>query len=139
MTCDAPCSPVSSTSSTRYAPYHTSSLTSSTLTSAASVWSDASSQSSDDTSISAHSSDSESCEPRYISRTKANVEHMRYVRPAVQQPKADVLPAELRQNPRRTASGPHSKAACPPSLVRQSDRKVNFVDSLVGRSHLDKL
>jgi hypothetical protein len=140
MKYDAPISPVSSISSARYAPYTTSSLTSSATTSAASVWSDASSQSSDDTSISAPSSDSESCESRYNARTKFNVDHLRNVRPTVhQQPMADVVPAELRQNPRRTASGPHSKAICPPTLVRQSDRKVNFVDSLVGRSHFDRL
>ncbi|KAI9163379.1 G1 S-specific cyclin pas1 [Paramyrothecium foliicola] len=135
MKCDAPISPAASISSTRYAPYTTSSLTSSATTSAASVWSDASSQSSDDSSISAHSSDSESCEPRYIPRNKVNIDPFRNVRPvAYQQPKTDVLPAELRQNPRRTASGPHSKATCPPTLVRQSDRKVNFVDSLVDSS-----
>lgn len=134
MKCDVPCSPVASISSTRYAPYNTSSLTSSTTTSNASVWSDASSQSSDDTSISAHSSDSESCETRYIPRPKANADHLRYVRSVAQQPKVAALPAEMRQNPRRTSTGPHSKAACPPSLVRQSDRKVNFVDSLVDSS-----
>ena len=41
--------------------------------------------------------------------------------------------AELRRNPRRSAPGSHAKGGCPPSLVRQSDRKVNFVDNLVGR------
>jgi hypothetical protein len=35
----------------------------------------------------------------------------------------------LRQNPRRTSA---ARPVCPPALVRQSDRKVNFVDSLVG-------
>jgi hypothetical protein len=130
MRYDAPISPVSdSSSTTRYAPYNIASLTSSATISNASVWSDASSQSSDDTSISAHSSDSESCEPRYMNRPEVNT------RPLVhQQSRTDALPLEQRQNPRRTVSGPHSKAACPPTLVRQSDRKVNFVDSLVDSS-----
>ncbi|KGM92542.1 uncharacterized protein PADG_11371 [Paracoccidioides brasiliensis Pb18] len=44
---------------------------------------------------------------------------------------------ELRQNPRRTYSNASSSSVCsraPPSLVRQCDRKVNFVDNLVGES-----
>lgn len=50
---------------------------------------------------------------------------------------------DLRQNPRRTkpAAQQHARrgnptTACPrpiPSLVRQCDRKVNFVDNLVGK------
>jgi hypothetical protein len=145
MKCDAPISPAASIASSRYAPYNTSSLTSCSYTSAASGWSDASSQlsddssqtsdvssqTSDDTSISAHSSDSESYESRYV---KPEVTGLRYARPAFQQTRSAVLPAELRQNPRRTSSGPHSKAACPPPLVRQSDRKLNFVDNLVDSS-----
>ena len=39
------------------------------------------------------------------------------------------IPAEQRQNPRRSSSG------CPPALVRQSERKVTFVDSLVGKKY----
>ncbi|OJD14532.1 hypothetical protein AJ78_05113 [Emergomyces pasteurianus Ep9510] len=41
---------------------------------------------------------------------------------------------ELRQNPRRTYSNSSTSSACarpPPTLVRQCDRKVNFVDNLV--------
>ncbi|EED15338.1 G1/S-specific cyclin Pcl5, putative [Talaromyces stipitatus ATCC 10500] len=48
------------------------------------------------------------------------------------------VPPELRKNPRRTAcptaTANGASASCPrlpPSLVRQCDRKVNFVDSLV--------
>ncbi|PHH64072.1 hypothetical protein CDD81_5065 [Ophiocordyceps australis] len=42
------------------------------------------------------------------------------------------LPATgARRNPRRTAAGSHGRLAAPPALLRQSDRKVNFVDSLV--------
>jgi hypothetical protein len=43
------------------------------------------------------------------------------------------LPAELRQNPRRTCNSAISRTGRPPSLVRQTDRKVNFVDNLVGK------
>ncbi|KAF2083180.1 hypothetical protein K490DRAFT_60713 [Saccharata proteae CBS 121410] len=39
------------------------------------------------------------------------------------------LPAEQRQNPRRCPTAVNHRA--PPPLVRQSERKVNFVDSLV--------
>lgn len=52
-----------------------------------------------------------------------------------------VVPPELRKNPRRTAypstasnGAPTSCSRLPPPLVRQCDRKVNFVDSLVGKS-----
>ncbi|SPO00010.1 related to G1/S-specific cyclin pas1 [Cephalotrichum gorgonifer] len=41
----------------------------------------------------------------------------------------EVIPAELRHNPRRTSS---ARTGCPPKLVHQQDRKVNFVDSLVA-------
>jgi hypothetical protein len=48
--------------------------------------------------------------------------------------------SELRQNPRRTYHAAHSSGAsapacarAPPSLVRQCERKVNFVDHLVGK------
>ena len=51
------------------------------------------------------------------------------------------LPAEWRQNPRRTcnavANGSISKIACvqrPPMLVRQCERKDSFVDGLVCKS-----
>lgn len=51
---------------------------------------------------------------------------------------ATSVPVELRQNPRRSAPGSNGRP-CPPPLVRQSDRKVNFVDSLVGMSHMHTL
>lgn len=52
-------------------------------------------------------------------------------------PKVDgAVPPELRMHPRRTnsvaASGPAARP--PPCLLRQSERKVNFVDNLVGKS-----
>lgn len=46
------------------------------------------------------------------------------------------VPPELRKHPRRTNSGLQpsgvSGARPPPCLLRQSERKVNFVDNLVG-------
>lgn len=46
------------------------------------------------------------------------------------------VPPELRMHPRRTnsvaTSGPGARP--PPCLLRQSERKVNFVDNLVGES-----
>lgn len=52
-------------------------------------------------------------------------------------PKVDgAVPPELRMHPRRTNSvasnGPAARP--PPCLLRQSERKVNFVDNLVGKS-----
>lgn len=47
---------------------------------------------------------------------------------------------ELRKHPRRTgvqASNGAATARPPPTLVRQSDRKVNFVDNLVGKSWIN--
>jgi hypothetical protein len=45
---------------------------------------------------------------------------------------ADVtsVPSQQRQHPRRSSS---AKTHRPPPLVRQADRKVNFVDNLVGK------
>jgi hypothetical protein len=51
--------------------------------------------------------------------------------------KADgVVPSELRTHPRRTNSYASSATSArpPPCLLRQSERKVNFVDNLVGKS-----
>ena len=51
-----------------------------------------------------------------------------------------VVPPELRTHPRRTNSYSSSapSARPPPCLLRQSERKVNFVDNLVGKSFLKK-
>lgn len=53
------------------------------------------------------------------------------------------VPPELRKHPRRTAcptaTSNGTSTSCPrlpPPLVRQCDRKINFVDSLVGKSYL---
>lgn len=107
------------------------SIASSASTSAASVWSDASSQTSDDTSISTHSSDYESHESQYYSKP-VGCDGLTS-QGAFGQTQPTAVPIELRQNPRRSVPGSRARGGCPPPLVRQSERKVNFVDSLVGR------
>ncbi|KAF5023505.1 hypothetical protein F66182_4456 [Fusarium sp. NRRL 66182] len=130
MMCDAIFSPALKPT-LRYAPSNTS-LASSASTSSASVWSDTASQASDDTSVSALSSDSDSCDSYFSRRAAAAADSALNFRRRIQRTQTEALPAELRQNPRRTSNGP--RTACPPALVRQSDRKVNFVDSLVDSS-----
>ncbi|KAM0259229.1 hypothetical protein ACHAQJ_003434 [Trichoderma viride] len=111
--------------------------------STASVWSasDTASQTSDDTSCST-SSDKDSWQSVFLYQTSSTANQAIRCRPEIlkqQQQSAPapvpvpVVPVELRQNPRRTAVSSGS-AGCPPPLVRQSDRKVNFVDSLVDSS-----
>jgi hypothetical protein len=124
----------------RNGPY-SSSIASSASSSSASVWSDASSQSSDDSSTTADSEilDTYCCtsqpQPSFITssttyeQTSSNATSW-----PNQQATAEVpQPPELRQHPRRTSAGATSRTGCPPALVRQCDRKVNFVDSLVGK------
>ncbi|OIW31182.1 hypothetical protein CONLIGDRAFT_573891, partial [Coniochaeta ligniaria NRRL 30616] len=43
----------------------------------------------------------------------------------------EVIPPELRKNPRRTSAAASASRGCPPTLFRQVDRKVEFVDKLV--------
>lgn len=43
----------------------------------------------------------------------------------------EAIPAELRKNPRRTSAASSASRGCPPTLFRQVDRKVEFVDKLV--------
>lgn len=108
-----------------YGPYN-SSLASTASSSASSIFSDASSQQSDDTSISAYPSDSvDSCRSRFSS-----VEWTE----SYSQRSAQQVPQTMRQNPRRTSASSISRSGCPPALVRQGDRKVNFVDNLVDSS-----
>ncbi|KAJ6444115.1 G1/S-specific cyclin Pcl5 [Purpureocillium lavendulum] len=135
MKCDAYGSPASVATSIRYAPYN-SAISASASTSTASVWSDTASQSSDDTSISTNTSDSDSCDSYCLSKratATASEKAANFRRSLLQRETETSVPAELRQNPRRTA-GSHARSAAPPALVRQSDRKINFVDNLVGRS-----
>ncbi|GAB0132066.1 hypothetical protein EsDP_00000514 [Epichloe bromicola] len=137
MKYDADDSPafVASSSTSRYAPY-SSVLSHAASTSSASVWSDGASQSSDDTSISANTSDSDSCDSYCLSKRAATTaQNVVNYRRSLHERGTKTVPAELRQNPRRSAPGTHAgRGSRPPALVRQSDRKVNFVDSLVDSS-----
>jgi hypothetical protein len=123
MKCDAVSSPAFAP--LRHAAPYSLALASSASTSTASIWSDTSSQASDDSSVSAISSDTDSCDSHCAPVTKKH---------AITIPRSsDALPAELRQNPRRSGGGSKARG-CPPTLIRQSDRKVNFVDNLVDSS-----
>ncbi|KAI8966106.1 hypothetical protein F5Y11DRAFT_343798 [Daldinia sp. FL1419] len=126
--------------SSQNGPYN-SSIASSASSSSASVWSESSSQASDDTSLSICTSDAlERCDSyAYIRRSMPSQSDVlcNQVVPTTcwtGQPQQTEIPQELRQNPRRTSSSATSRSGCPPSLIRQSDRKVNFVDSLVDSS-----
>lgn len=130
-------------SSYQNGPY-SSSIASSASSSSASVWSDVSSQTSDDSSVTGPPSDSETSESYcYTSQpapsfTAANTvcETNTSVAPYWQKHQLPAeVPSEQRQHPRRTSVGSTSRTGCPPSLVRQCDRKVSFVDSLVGKRH----
>ncbi|KAK4198453.1 hypothetical protein QBC40DRAFT_178731 [Triangularia verruculosa] len=118
-------------------------------TSSTSVWSDASSHHSDDVISNGQSSDSESGESCFsiaptssqssISSFGSYCEQVTkscgpWVRQQHEQYPQSKLCAPLRQNPRRTSSSATSRTGRPPALVRQADRKVNFVDSLVDTS-----
>ncbi|KAL8295765.1 hypothetical protein RB601_000822 [Gaeumannomyces tritici] len=132
---------------TQYASSLCSTSSQTTSASISSGWSDAVSQKSD--ASSATSVDSDSCDSYrrslrrvqtfdFSSTTEA---HLKFdYRSAAQQQQTTTLrpeipiPAELRQNPRRSTSCSTARSGCPPSLVRQADRKVNFVDNLVDSS-----
>ncbi|TGO83930.1 hypothetical protein BPOR_0573g00030 [Botrytis porri] len=131
--------------SSPYSSFHngpySSSIASSASSSTSSVWSDAASQASDNSSITSASSDSELsyfcanqlplpaiavdiCEKNNITKFWPQ-----------QRLPVEIAPEE-RQNPRRTSVGSSTRTGRPPTLIRQVDRKVNFVDSLVDSSAL---
>ncbi|RDL40965.1 Cyclin [Venustampulla echinocandica] len=120
-----------------HGPY-SSSIASSASSSSASVWSDSASQSSDDSSVTS-TSDSEpaetyNCPPSFVAATNACEKEISVATYWPKKHKSTQLPPQQqRQHPRRT-SAETSLPRCPPSLVRQSDRKVSFVDSLVDSS-----
>lgn len=115
-----------------HGPYNTS-LSSSASSSASSICSDASSQQSDDTTISAITSDSSDlCAPACFGALRADASTSAWAK-QVTQSSVDV-PQCMRQNPRRTSTSSVTSTRCPPALVRQGDRKVNFVDNLVDSS-----
>jgi hypothetical protein len=128
----------------RNAPYNLSLATSSS-SSSASFWSDVSSQHSDDSVSTAPTSYSDSCDSFYFSQPPTSSQTSTSslgssCEPAIKlhdpwaksQLQAD--PNKLRQNPRRTGTSATSRTGRPPSLVRQSDRKLSFVENLVDTS-----
>ncbi|KAF4504168.1 hypothetical protein G6O67_008355 [Ophiocordyceps sinensis] len=132
MKCDAHDPLAFVATSARCVPYSSSFSSSAS----ASDWFDATSLSPDDaSSSSANTSDSDSCDGgRHPQRPPcAPVEHVAALR-RLSQREAEPVVSELRLNPRRTAAGSHGRPAPPPVLVRQSDRRINFVDNLVDSS-----
>lgn len=114
---------------------YSSSIASSASSSSASVWSSNSSQSSDDSSVTS-SLDSESVDSCCYGGTSYAAASLDEPCPtiAVSWPKHKLpeAAAQPRAHPRRTSAS-STRSGCPPQLVRQCDRKVNFVDSLVGK------
>ncbi|KAI0152951.1 hypothetical protein GGR57DRAFT_492427 [Xylariaceae sp. FL1272] len=108
---------------------YSSSLASSASSSSTSVCSVASSQTSDNTSISALSESAGSCD-LYSQRSGFN--QAEFTSWTTRPGKVEV-PQQLRQNPRRTSNSATTRTG-PPTLTRQSDRKLNFVDNLVDSS-----
>jgi hypothetical protein len=120
----------------QHGPY-SSSLASSASSSSASVWSDAASQSSDDSSVTSASSDSESSETYCYKRQQAPSTVEQSAPVAIYWPKQnasvqEVIPTTEHRHPRRSNNG--GAAVAPPTLKRQSDRKISFVDNLVDSS-----
>lgn len=130
------------------APYNLS-LATSASSSSSSFWSDVSSQHSDDSVSTAPTSYSDSCDSFYFSQPLTSSQtsvsslgsscgqaiklHDLWAKSQLQPP-TQTDPAKLRQNPRRTAASATSRTGRPPSLVRQSERKLSFVENLVDTS-----
>ncbi|SPQ19633.1 6cde8111-6086-43bd-a1e8-ee239a9198e9 [Thermothielavioides terrestris] len=133
----------------RNAPYNLP-LAALASSSSSSLWSDVASQHSDDSVSTAATSDSDSSDSHYFSRAPTSSQtsvsslgsscesaihpHGTCVKHQAQAHAQVELPAELRQNPRRTGTSATSRTGRPPSLVRQADRKVSFVENLVETS-----
>ncbi|KAI8950424.1 hypothetical protein F4801DRAFT_345583 [Xylaria longipes] len=105
------------------------SLASSISSSSTSIFSEPSSQASDNTSISASSNSSQKCDPCYFSQPA----NLCRVDSACASSQNTEIAQAFRKNPRRTHSSGTTRNG-PPTLARQSDRKVNFVDNLVDSS-----
>lgn len=120
------------TSSLENGPY-SSSLASSASSSSSSVWSETSSQTSY-TSIQS-TSDSEHCDATYQSLPSQRLDD--YAQEWALRLQTVEVPERLRQNSRRTRNSAINRNG-PPSLTRQSDRKVNFVENLVGKPPNDQ-
>ncbi|KAI3396330.1 hypothetical protein diail_12296 [Diaporthe ilicicola] len=106
---------------------YTSSLASSATASSVSVCSDASSQLSADYSTTSSLTDYSD----YLPQSRPSLSRQSS---CASLRSSSILPQGLRQNPRRTSSSATSRTGCPPPLVRQVERKHNFVDNLVDSS-----
>lgn len=138
MNCGEDDSPPYVSTSFRSGPY-SSAIASSASSSASSVWSSSSSQVSDDSSVGSSEADTAEsyCHTsQHTSYTSTKIpEHGLSITTAWPQHKVPVEAAsQQRQNPRRTSGSCATRSGCPPSLVRQCDRKVSFVDNLVDSS-----
>lgn len=106
-------------------------------TSTDSIWSDALSQSSDDTSSSVNDeSDNDCCyaaNSQYSYQPDGSDQSARVVIAYSRKNSCAELPVPLGRNPRRTSVGPATRTGGPPALVNQEDRKIKFVDNLVGK------
>ncbi|KAI2639403.1 hypothetical protein GGS21DRAFT_488341 [Xylaria nigripes] len=109
-------------------------LASSASSSSTSVFSETESQISDSTSSSSTSDFPQQCDPCYFSLRSR---HGQLESACTHSRKSGSQRQEVaqtnRQNPRRTSNSAVNRHG-PPSLARQSDRKVNFVDNLVDSS-----
>jgi hypothetical protein len=120
----------------RTGPYEPS-IASSASSSQTSIFSDAASaQSSVASSISDDfRSTQEDARDSYCATAQLQQKHIVGTQLSQQLTYADVtsVPSQQRQHPRRSSLAKHQR---PPPLVRQADRKVNFVDNLVGMFEL---
>jgi hypothetical protein len=113
---------------------YSSSIASSASSSTASVWSSNSSQSSDDSSVtsSLDADSADSCCYGGATYTSSLDEPCPAISASWPKHKLPEAATQPRAHPRRTSAS-STRSGCPPQLVRQCDRKVNFVDSLVGK------
>ncbi|KAJ2991800.1 hypothetical protein NUW58_g2388 [Xylaria curta] len=106
----------------------------SSASSSTSVFSDPSTQISDNTSVSTASDLSYQFDPCYYSQPTSNCQvESTCGRSRIGRSQQVEVAQALRQNPRRTSNSGTTRNG-PPTLARQSDRKVNFVDNLVDSS-----
>lgn len=141
--------PIPSNTHANNAPYNLS-LATSASSSASSFWSDVSSQHSDDSVSTAATSHSDFCDSYYASQRPSSSQtsassvgsfceppsqtRAPWAKHQVQPPvQLEIPPSDFRPNPRRTCTSATSRTGRPPSLVRQSDRKLSFVENLVGK------
>ncbi|KAI1744579.1 hypothetical protein F4680DRAFT_229669 [Xylaria scruposa] len=113
--------------SLNYGPYEPS-LASSASSSQTSIFSEPSSQASD-TTISTSSDSSQQCDSWHFSQQTNSYR----VESACDASQVTEIAQAFRKNPRRTNSSAITRNG-PPTLARQSERKVNFVDNLVDSS-----